>query len=302
MTNKKFDLKETVSGGANLKGNLWKTRIIQVGQGSSGIYTEQMLRQYGPAAFPKNTKVYFNHQTDDEEWQRPAGDVKNIAGVLHSDPVFEGDGLYAEVRFTEAALPIVNELHEVIGLSINAGGWSDEDGVVQEIVPSRLNSVDLVTEPGAGGRLIELIESFRESARLDTINDEPDGSSKKSERKPMNEQEIKALAEALAAAIKPEFTALTEALAPKPPVEDDKDEDTVDFAAVTESALAADLGKSSRERVVKAVREGAKVEDAITAEKALKEEFLAEAKTNEVASGNVKTAGDTSFTGSISGW
>lgn len=301
MTNKKFDLKETVSGGANLKGNLWKTRIIQVGQGSSGIYTEQMLRQYGPAAFPKNTKVYFNHATDEEEWQRPAGDVKNIAGVLHTDPVFEEDGLYAEIRFTEAALPIVSELHEVIGLSINAGGWSDEDGVVQEIVPSRLNSVDLVTEPGAGGRLIELIESFRESGKMDTINGEPAGSSKKSERKPMNEQEIKALAEALAEAIKPEFTALTEALAPKP-VEKTEDEDTVDFAAVTESALAADLGKSSRERVVKAVREGAKVEDAIASEKSLKEEFLAEAKTNDVATGNVKTAGDSTFTGSISGW
>ena len=301
MTNKKFDLKETVSGGANLKGNLWKTRIIQVGQGSSGIYTEQMLRQYGPAAFPKNTKVFFNHATDDEEWQRPAGDVTNIAGVLHTDPVFEEDGLYAEIRFTEAALPIVSELHEVIGLSINAGGWSDEDGVVQEIVPSRLNSVDLVTEPGAGGRLIELIESFRESGKMDTINGEPAGSSEKSERKPMNEQEIKDLAEALAKAVAPQFESLAEALAPKP-VEKTEDEDTVDFAAVTESALAADLGKSSRERVVKAVREGAKVEDAIASEKSLKEEFLAEAKTNDVATGNVKTAGDSAFTGSISGW
>ena len=172
---------------------------------------------------------------------------------------------------------------------------------MQEIVPSRLNSVDLVTEPGAGGRLIELIESFRESGKMDTINGEPAGSSEKSERKPMNEQEIKALAEALAEAIKPEFTALTEALAPKP-VEKTEDEDTVDFAAVTESALAADLGKSSRERVVKAVREGAKVEDAIASEKSLKEEFLAEAKTNDVATGNVKTAGDSSTGFKIGAW
>lgn len=289
MTNKKINLAESVTGGGKLTGNVWRTRIIQVGQGSSGIYTEQMLRQYGPAAFPKGTRVFFNHATENEQWDRPAGDVTKIAGKLRTDPEFENDGLYAEIEFGEAALPIVRDFHDVIGVSINAGGWSDEDGVVQEIVPSKLNSVDLVTEPGAGGRLIELMESFRESAKIETINGEPIGSSEESERKPMNEQEIKALAEALAAAIKPEFAALTEALAPKAP--EKEDEDTVDFAAVTESALAADLGKSSRERVVKAVREGIKVDDAIAAEKSLKEEFLAEAKTDDVAKGNVKTAG-----------
>lgn len=300
MTNKKINLTESGSGGGKLTGNVWRVRIIQTGQGSSGIYTESVLRQYGPAAFPKGTRVFFNHMTENEEWDRPAGDVTKIAGKLRTDPVYEGDGLYGEIEFGESALPIVRDFHDVIGLSIRAGGWSDEDGVIQEIVPSKLNSVDLVTEPGAGGRLIELMESFRESAKIDTVNGEPSGSSEESERKPMNEQEIKALAEALAAAIKPEFTALTEALAPKAP--EKEDEDTVDFAAVTESALAADLGKSSRERVVKAVREGAKVEDAIASEKSLKEEFLAEAKTNDVATGNVKTAGDSTFTGSISGW
>lgn len=300
MTNKKINLTESGSGGGKLTGNVWRVRIIQTGQGSSGIYTESVLRQYGPAAFPKGTRVFFNHMTENEEWDRPAGDVTKIAGKLRTDPVYEGDGLYGEIEFGESALPIVRDFHDVIGLSIRAGGWSDEDGVIQEIVPSKLNSVDLVTEPGAGGRLIELMESFRESAKIETINGEPSGSSEESERKPMNEQEIKALAEALAAAIKPEFTALTEALAPKAP--EKEDEDTVDFAAVTESALAADLGKSSRERVVKAVREGAKVEDAIASEKSLKEEFLAEAKTNDVATGNVKTAGDSTFTGSISGW
>lgn len=299
MTNKKINLAESVSGGGKLTGNVWRVRLIKVGQGSSGIYTESVLREYGPAAFPKGTKSYLNHMTDDEEWQRPAGDVTKIAGKLRTDPVFEGDGLYAEIEFGEKALPIVRDFHDVIGVSIRAGGWSDEDGVIQEIVPSRLNSVDLVTEPGADGRLIELVESFQESVRLDTVNGEPSGSSEESERKPMNEQEIKALAEALAAAIKPEFTALTEALAPKAP--EKEDEDTVDFAAVTESALAADLGKSSRERVVKAVREGAKVDEAIAAEKTLREEFLAEAKTDDVARGNVTTVGATADV-KIGGW
>lgn len=299
MTNKKINLTESGSGGGKLTGNVWRVRIIQTGQGSSGIYTESVLRQYGPAAFPKGTRVFFNHMTENEEWDRPAGDVTKIAGKLRTDPVYEGDGLYGEIEFGESALPIVRDFHDVIGLSIRAGGWSDEDGVIQEIVPSKLNSVDLVTEPGAGGRLIELMESFRESAKIETINGEPSGSSEESERKPMNEQEIKALAEALAAAIKPEFTALTEALAPKAP--EKEDEDTVDFAAVTESALAADLGKSSRERVVKAVREGAKVDEAIAAEKTLREEFLAEAKTDDVARGNVTTVGATADV-KIGGW
>jgi hypothetical protein len=42
------------SGSAPVKsGNNWRAVLITPGKGSSGIYTEEMLKEYGPQAFKK---------------------------------------------------------------------------------------------------------------------------------------------------------------------------------------------------------------------------------------------------------
>jgi hypothetical protein len=84
------------------------------------------------------------------------------------------------------------------------------------------------------------------------------------------EEKFNALAEQMAS--------LVAALTPKPAAEG---EGEVDRAEVVESALDAELGKSARKRVLEAVESGKSVEDAIAAEKALRDEILAEAKAAE---------------------
>lgn len=87
------------------------------------------------------------------------------------------------------------------------------------------------------------------------------------------------------------LTATVEAL--KPVVPEPSEDETVDRAAVTESALDAGLGKAARSRVLKAVEDGASTEDAIKAEKALKDEILAEAKasTEDAPGGRIVEGG-----------
>lgn len=69
------------------------------------------------------------------------------------------------------------------------------------------------------------------------------------------------------------------------PAEDDPEENVIDRAAVVESALEAGLSKSARDRVLKAVEAGSTPEDAIAAEKALRDEIVKEYAASETDSG-----------------
>lgn len=84
-------------------------------------------------------------------------------------------------------------------------------------------------------------------------------------------------------ALEASITSLVTALTPKAPEEDEGN----DRAAVVEAALDAGLTKTARARVLKAVEAGEPAEDAIKAEKALRDEYLAEAKANEAPAGHV---------------
>lgn len=88
----------------------------------------------------------------------------------------------------------------------------------------------------------------------------------KSKKEDSMDEETKAAIAALTAAVE----ALKPA-EPEPTTEPDR-------AAVVEAALEAGLSKTARARVLKAVEAGEPAEDAIKAEKALRDEYLAEAK------------------------
>lgn len=273
-------LESATSSATGTKG-IWRSKIISEGRGSSGTYSADLLKTFGSKAWPKGTHIYANHLSMSEAEDRNGShDVRDLVGVIETTPEFvESDGgLYAQIKFFEKYRGLMEEIAPYVGLSIEANGEVDDDGNVTSLIESPLNAVSVVPRAGRGGKLLELVESFRES-ESDRMNPsdkgEPNGSPAVPERKPMNEQEIKALAEALAAAIKPEFAALTEALTPKP-VETPKDEP--DFAAVVEAAVEADLSKSSRARVVEAVKSGKDLNEALATEKSLKDEILAEAE------------------------
>lgn len=160
-------LNESIDFTAVAKGNKWRVKVIESGWGSSGYYTPEVLAQYGPAVFAKGTKVFMNHPSFNEAQDRPERDVHQLAGKLVSDAVFDGTGLTAEIEFYSHYAPIIREMASDVGLSIHALGEAkigEAEGrqgpIIESLVADPLTSVDVVTVAGAGGKFLNLLESY----------------------------------------------------------------------------------------------------------------------------------------------
>jgi len=148
-------------------------KVIKSGWGSSGFYPKEVLQRDGAKAFPKGTKMNWNHPTPVEEAERPEGNLNDLASEFVSDAHWmdngpKGPGLYADAKVFEGYQGAVNSLAPHIGVSINAHGKAiqgsaegREGKIVQEIMASPFNRVDYVTMPGAGGEVISLFEAAR---------------------------------------------------------------------------------------------------------------------------------------------
>jgi hypothetical protein len=150
-------------------GSKWWSRLIEGDVwGASGYYPAKVLEADGPTTWPAGTQVYFDHPTETEVFDRPERSVRDLAGVIATDPVYEGDGLYSVVEFYSWAAPIVKELAPNIGLSVRANGVLEQGEaagrrgpIVRGLMEGQ--SVDVVTKAGAGGKLVALLESARHS-------------------------------------------------------------------------------------------------------------------------------------------
>lgn len=199
------------------KDGIARIKIIQPGQGSSGVYTPEVLKRDGPKVFTKGLHSYIDHQTAHEESARPEGSIRDLAGVLESDAKWQdngpsGAGLYADLKVFKPFRPLVEELAPHIGMSIRAFGKFAEglhDGkkakVVERLIAAK--SIDMVTRAGAGGRFEELLESARnETAQILTESAGLTGSTtaalsrQTTEGDPMTEAQETALREATAKA------------------------------------------------------------------------------------------------------
>ena len=147
-------------------------RIIAPGWGSSGYYSPDALKKAAEAkVFSKGLKSFWDHPTKSEERERPERSLRDLAGVLTEDARWEdagaeGPGLYGRVKLTGQYREAVKELAPHIGLSIRATGAGREgeaEGrkgrIIEAIVGAK--SVDFVTAPGAGGKVISLFEAAR---------------------------------------------------------------------------------------------------------------------------------------------
>jgi len=151
------------------KNSIVPIKIIQPGWGSSGYYPKDVLERDGSKVFTKGVKMYWNHQTTSEEFERPEGDLDNLAGEFISDARYEengvaGEGLYADAKIFDKYQAVVKDLAPHIGVSIRASGIAEEGEVngekglvIEELLNAR--SVDFVTVPGAGGQIVEMFES-----------------------------------------------------------------------------------------------------------------------------------------------
>lgn len=147
-------------------------KIIAPGWGSSGYYAESVLKRDIPAAFPIGTKMYWNHPTATEAAERPERDLDFLAAKTVSTPTWrtdrpEGPGMYAEAEVYTGYADKVASLAADIGLSIIAAGYAktgEAEGrsgpIIEKIV--RGESIDFVTTPGAGGKILT---QFAEAAR-----------------------------------------------------------------------------------------------------------------------------------------
>lgn len=150
-------------------------KVISPGWGSSGYYAAEVLRRDGPKVFGPGVKMYWNHPTVTQEAERPEGDLNALAAELVTGARWEeqgakGAGLYADAKVFGPYQEAVNELAPHIGVSIRASGRATQGeaegrrgAIIQEITGAR--SIDFVTEPGAGGRIVEMFEAARTGYR-----------------------------------------------------------------------------------------------------------------------------------------
>lgn len=245
----------------------YRIRIIVPGQGSSGIYTAENLAESAPL-FKAGTEMFIDHPTESEEWERPERSIRDYAGVFLEDATVGEDGaLYTICKVFSGVNEIIRDKWEHIGVSINA--WCNEPIAETGVVPvfAGVRSVDFVTTPGAGGAVIDLLESNRNNSITKEAGVDKEIESKFSDL----ETKFATLIEALGSKLDSVVTSIQES----------KEEEKVEEASVD---AAIDAGKKIAEsglpeaavvRVREAVKKGVDVESALEAERAYLKEAVA---------------------------
>ena len=155
---------ESVAANPVKKGSRWLVCLAKPGQGSSGFYSEEVLRETGPIAFPPKTKAYFGHNPPEKR------DPRDQLGT-YPDGAFwneESGELQAYLQPYKRWQPVIEEMGSDLELSIYAAGNKDDAGNVVELLADRVNSIDAVGYGGLVGSAVkEQVESLVESARAE---------------------------------------------------------------------------------------------------------------------------------------
>lgn len=172
----------TESSGAPVKqGKRWLVTIARPGKGSTGTYSEAVLKESGPAAFPPKTKAFFTH-----DGKR---DPRDMVGT-YKDGAFWNDEegeLQAYLTPFPRYQQVLDEAGDAIEASIHSKARKDSKGFVKELVYDRSNTVDLVAFAGLeGSGLKQQVESLFAAAAADgeQVNEE--------ENNKMDEKEFQA--------------------------------------------------------------------------------------------------------------
>jgi hypothetical protein len=154
-------------------GRLVTIDVIRSGWNASGsrYYPPDVLERDVPRVYARGTQMYIDHPSATEGDDRPERSLQTLAGVFTDDPwaVREADGtvvMRTTARVFGPWQPLIREAWDTIGVSINGNGRGDygtregrEGLIIDELTYGR--SVDFVTVPGAGGRVLGLLESDR---------------------------------------------------------------------------------------------------------------------------------------------
>lgn len=157
-------------------GNAWDVLLIKAGtSGNHRHYPAAMLEAATPLF--EGVKAYADHPTREEQRSRPERSVRDVVGW------FEGvrwdsaeQGIRGTFRILESADWLRVALKsawdqgkkDLLGFSINALGTVGKkpaaDGAQLIEAIDKVVSTDVVTTPGAGGRLLGVLESERNAA------------------------------------------------------------------------------------------------------------------------------------------
>ena len=259
----------SAAGTESLGEGKYRIRIIVPGQGSSGIYTAENLAASAPL-FKAGTEMFIDHPTETEEWERPERSIRDYAGVFLEDATVGEDGaLYTVCKVFSGVNDLIKDKWEHIGVSINA--WCAdpirENGIVPPIAGVR--SVDFVTTPGAGGAIIDLLESIRNDNYVKEAGMDKEIESKFDELK----GEIASVIEALGSKLETAMATIQEAKA-----EEATEEASVDVDSVLEAGrkiAESGLPEAAIVRVRESVKAGADVDSALESERAYLKEAVA---------------------------
>jgi len=251
----------------------WKATLITPGKGSSGTYSETMLRENASVGFRKGAKCFVTHN----RLENGEPDPFAMWGFLTEDAAYEdGVGVVGEIEVLPSWRDKVAEVAPHTALSVYVMGEADEEGNVTHFVEDKQNGVDLVVYPGReGSGLVEkLYESLKTSAEklveLGTSTDAADDERKKREV----EEKLEKLV-ALFEAMSGKFDTLQESVTKLETLTESAtaaETDKVDAIAladeVSTAVTEAKLPKEARKRVFEAIGEGVDVADAVKAETA----------------------------------
>lgn len=240
----------------------WKAVFLTPGAGTSGVYSEDVLKKYGPAALKKGAKSFVTHN----RLENGEPDPFRMWGYLAEDAVYEdGVGLVGEIQVLPSWRERIEEVAPHTALSIYLMGESDDDGNVTEFFEDVQNGVDLVSYPGRpGSGLVEkLYEAAQQiSANAENKNPAKVGANKEKEVSAMELTELSEKVDALAESLNTFVTSVTPLLESLKPAEVAE----LNVADVVETVIEAKLPKASRKAILESVANGVAIADAIKSE------------------------------------
>ncbi len=162
---------------ADTQGLKWQVRVIKAGaSGNNNYYPDTALREAVPLF--DGARVFV--KSDAEHLNTEGKDFRNLIGRLSAPRFVEGakrdtGEIQATLELLESAgvhtklLEAWNRgMADLFGFSIDANAQSKKNGRLREAVKfTKVHSLDLIIEPGAGGELIQLIEAINPEAQAD---------------------------------------------------------------------------------------------------------------------------------------
>lgn len=264
----------------------WLVAIATPGQGSSGFYAEDMLKEYGPVAFPSGAKAFINHES--------SRNPKDMIGTYPDGAYWDDDRkqLMGELETFSHWKQFVEEVGPHCGVSIYMAGDSDKDGNVTKLIENVQNGADLVSYPGLeGSGLVEMYESARAGSEKPPValaEDHQDG--KDATRMEEKLDKLIELMTAFAATKTAEAQETAQVTADETLAQERIDA----FESSVDAIEAADLTPAQKKTLRVEAKAGSDVTKLIEAQVALKAEILQESGA-QLVEGRVVTSGSASF-------